>query len=277
MGIKINGITQLNANVFNEITITEETTGEYVVDVYGGGSVKTSNNKFSKEIENMELEDKIIAIVERYLNNFKINGYTGMVGVLRRAGYNVVYGSSGDILLRLRLFDSKFNDVSKKIMTKYLHDRYNFCWNEDIKLFKLSLDFRGSRYDMKVVECEDCTKNDFCYRDQTIRCDRYCDLTLRTDDKGNVVDFDRKFIEEFLNYKFWEYGKEIDITLNYQRFGSNPHAFSHNYVINCGDIKILVPDEMGLNFIFEMVYKYNDELYNIEKNVKRRQKKMEGF
>ena len=75
MSVGINGVSRLNANDYREINIKQMNTDDYRVDVIGDRIGKV-NSDFSKNLKGMSNEDKIVAIIERYLDNFKINGIT---------------------------------------------------------------------------------------------------------------------------------------------------------------------------------------------------------
>ena len=49
------------------------------------------------------------------------------------------------------------------------------------------------------------------------------------------------------------------------------------HIIKCGDFELEFSHQDELMFIFGIVNEYNRELFEINKNIKKRQLKMEGF
>ena len=138
MSVAIDGISRLNANDFREITIKQIDNNDYKVDVIGDNVGKVSSN-FSKNLREMSNDEKIIAIIERYLDIFKINGITKPIELSHRDGlWVVIYGNDCDSVLRLQLFDKYFSDIFNKIKNRYLNDRHNFFWYTDNNSFRLS-------------------------------------------------------------------------------------------------------------------------------------------
>ena len=124
MSVGINGVSRLNANDYREINIKQMNTDDYRVGVIGDRIGKV-NSDFFKNLKVMSNEDKIVTIVERYLDNFKINGITTeLIELSYKDGkWLVVYGNNSNRILRLQLFNSKFEEIVKKINDKYLNDK----------------------------------------------------------------------------------------------------------------------------------------------------------
>ena len=105
----------------------------------------------------------------------------------------MVYGNNGNSVLRLQLFNSYFDKVFSKIKTKYLNDRYSFCWNDNIKSVRLSVDSDWSRYGIHLVDCDECKVEAECDY-SNMECDKYMQLYLKLGTDRNVVAFEKKFI-----------------------------------------------------------------------------------
>lgn len=276
MSVGIDGISKLNVNNFREITIKQIDNDDYRVDVVGDNVGKV-NSDFSKNLRGMSNEEKIIAIIERYLDNFKINGITNLVKLSHKDGFwVVVYGNDCECVLRLQLFNKYFSDIFNEIRNKYFNDRYNFFWNIDNNSFVLSVSTYWSRYGIDFIECDECDKEIECDYNN-YKCSEYVNINVMLDKDGNVVNFDKKFIKEFLLYKFNLYNEEvrvIDIKFEWDN-SFNPKIDKH--IIRCGDFEIVIPHNEELMFILDIVNEYNRELFEINDNVKKRQLKMEGF
>ena len=276
MSVGIDGISKLNVNNFREITIKQIDNDDYMVDVVGDNVGKV-NSDFSKNLRGMSNEEKIIAIIERYLDNFKINGITNLVKLSHKDGFwVVVYGNDCECVLRLQLFNKYFSDIFNEIRNKYFNDRYNFFWNTDNNVFRLRISTDCSRYGIHYIDCDQCDRDIECDYD-SYECSKYVDINMMLDKDGNVVNFDKEFIKEFLLYKFNLYNEEvrvIDIKFEWDN-SFNPKIDKH--IIRCGDFEIVIPHNEELMFILDIVNEYNRELFEINDNVKKRQLKMEGF
>ena len=276
MSVGIDGINRLNANDFRELSIKQVGIYDYKVDVIGDNVGKV-NSDFSKNLRGMSNEDKIVSIIQRYLDNFKINGITNLIELSYKDGFwVVVYGNDCDCVLRLQLFNKYFGDIFNKIRNKYLNDRYNFFWNTDNNVFRLCISIDWSRYGIHYIDCDQCDRDIECDYDN-YECSKYVNINMMLDKDGYIVNFDKKFIKEFLLYKFNLYNKEVKvIDIKFEWYNSfNPKIDKH--IIRCGDFEIVIPHNEELMFILEIVNEYNRELFEIDDNIKKRQLKMEGF
>lgn len=265
----MNGILvdKLDLNDFNTVTIRE------------------NNNNFGLEIDKLALtlnkvslnDEEILEIVQNYLNSYRINGITNLDGFLsKEAGFDVIYGNEGNKLLRLQLFNSRFRVISKMILNKYLQDRYNFCWNEDIDLVKLDFGKNISRFDRCALECEKLNDEIICFEDFDVY-ETYVKFVLQTDEDGNIYEFERNFIKDFIYDRFWKIG---DMAVCNCVFEDKNGEFK-GYEVLCGKLKMFIPFDLDRPFIskyiLDIVNSYNQELYKIKENVEKRQLKMEGF
>ena len=276
MSVGIDGISRLNANDFREITIKQVDIDDYLIDVIGDKVGKVGGD-FSKNLKGMSNEDKIVAIIERYLDNFKIYGITKAIELSFRDGeWVVIYGNNSNSVLRLQLFNKYFSNIFDKIKNKYLNDRYNFFWNGEINFVRLGIDNDRSRYGIHSIDCDECDREIECDY-ESYDCAEYVYMDLKLGNDGDVVNFDKEFIKEFLYYKFNLYKEDVKVIyIKYEWDNSfNPRIYKH--IIRCGDFEIEVPHKDSLMFILEIVNEYNRELFEINNNIKKRQLKMEGF
>lgn len=276
MSVGINGICRLNANDYREINIKQEDIDDYRVDVVGD-RIGKFNRDFSNSLRGMSNNEKIEIIIDRYLDSFKIYGITKLIELTYKDGlWVVVYGNDCDRILKLQLFDKCFNDIFYKIKNKYLNDRYSFFWNNANDLFKLDISNDCSRYGIDFIECDECDKEIECDY-ENYECNKYVNINVMLDKDGNVVDFDKEFIKEFLLYRFNLYCDEVEILdIKYDWDNSfNPKVKEH--IIKCGDFELIFLHKDELMFILDIVNEYNRELFEINNNIKKRQLKMEGF
>lgn len=280
MSVGINGVSRLNANDYREINIKQMNTDDYRVDVIGDRIGKV-NSDFYKNLKGMSNEDKIVTIIERYLDNFKINGITTeLIELSYKDGkWLVVYGNNSNRKLRLQLFDSKFEEIFKIINDKYLNDRYDFFWNNDIKKMRLVLDTKKSSYNVYPIECDDCNDRVECLdnRDSNFTCDTYVNFSVNTDKENGVSNFEKVFLIEYLNYRFWQIGEEVKVKTNSIGNDNSLNRYISSHIIRCGDFELFFPHKEEFMFIFSIVNNYNNELFEIKNNEKKRQLKMEGF
>lgn len=284
MGVSIKGIKRLNANSFEQINISEEEgKNEYLVRVFDG-SVSPNGScvgvSFSEQIKGMSSEEKVIEVIQRYLDNFKINGVTSLVSSGHRKGRWIhVYGANGSRILRLQLFNSKFDEIFKIISNKYFNDRYDLFWNDDIKKIKLSLSTKKSSYSVYPIECEECERDVICSEDKDANptCETYVNYTVKVDKNDGLFLAEKLFITELLNHKFGQVGEEVQVkNITIGRTDSLNTRF-HSHIIRCGDFELSFPHKDAFMFIFGIVNTYNNELFEIKMNEKKRQLKMEEF
>ena len=280
MSVGINGVSRLNANDYREINIKQMNTDDYRVDVIGDRIGKV-NSDFYKNLKGMSNEDKIVTIIERYLDNFKINGIiTELIELSYKDGkWLVVYGNNSNRILRLQLFNSKFEEIFKIINDKYLNDRYDFFWNNDIKKMRLVLDTKKSSYNVYSIECDDCNDRVECLdnRDSNFICDTYVNCSVNTDKENGVSNFEKVFLTEYLNYRFWQIGEEVKVKTNSIGNDNSLNKYISSHIIKCGDFELFFPHKEEFMFIFSIVNNYNNELFEIKNSEKKRQLKMEGF
>ena len=277
MSVGINGISKLSTNNFDEINIRQDGKWDYIIDVIGD-NVSRCSDDFIKELKSMlTSEDKVLAIIERFLENYKIDGITKPMEIKYKDGeWVVVYGNNGNNVLRLQLFNSYFDEVFGKIMTKYLNDRYSFCWNTDINKFRITTDECWSRYGVHLVDCCECSIEDKCDYSKDGQCDEYGQLYLFSKD-GMIKDFEIEFIKEFLNYRFDLYNEEVKVINIMTEYDNSLNRRFNKHIIRCGDFSLEFPHREEFMFIFGIVNDYNSELFKINNDVKKRQLKMEGF
>ena len=280
MSVGINGVSRLNANDYREINIKQMNTDDYRVDVIGDRIGKV-NSDFYKNLKGMSNEDKIVTIIERYLDNFKIYGITTeLIELSYKDGkWLVVYGNNSNRILRLQLFNSKFEEIFKIINDKYLNDRYDFFWNNDIKKMRLVLDTKKSSYNVYPIECDDCNDRVECLdnRDSNFICDTYVNCSVNTDKENGASNFEKVFLTEYLNYRFWQIGEEVKVKTNSIGNDNSLNKYISSHIIKCGDFELSFPHKEEIMFIFSIVNNYNNELFEIKNSEKKRQLKMEGF
>ena len=284
MRVNIKGIRKLDANYFEQINISEDTKKEqYSVVVYGERDLLSCNIvgiKFSDQIRGMSSYERIVEIIQRYLENVKINSISNPIGSAHRKGkWIYIKGNNGNKVLRLQLFNSRFDKMLKMIDNKYLNDRYDYFWNNDIKKMNLVLDSKKSSYDVYPIECDNCKDRVECLdnKDSNYACDTYINCSVKTDKETGIFFAERIFLTEYLNYRLWQIGEEAFVKTNSVGKEDSLNRYISSHIIRCGDFELSFPHKEEFMFIFGIVNDYNNQLFEIKMNEKKRQLKMEGI
>ena len=250
----LNGIKKIYVD--DDIHILIQENERIDISIVDGNNNVVESDYFNKFIGFSD-DDKIILVIQRFLMDFKIYGFKKILPIIKGSGQeSIVYGNNGNNQLRMRLYNPKYRVLSNIIREKFREDRYNYFWNSDIKNIVID-----SSRDMSKYE-----KNGDCIN-----------LFLRTDRNNNVIMDEKIFLTEFLNYKFEELGKEIKIR---GIFEESSHSFNRKligHIIECGDMKITFPNRYEFSFIYSIVNNYNEKLFQIKREEKKRQLKLEGF
>lgn len=270
MHVRIKGTEYLNSGYFDFVSVSEDpTNGDFTVVANGCKSDGREKN-FSKQIQKLAPQEKILQVIQRFMDLYKINGLTSfdfaVAGKNCRRG--IAHGGNNSGLLSLELHTNTFEKVSSTVFNKYIQDRYDFCWGKDIKNIKICFDSHLSNYLMHENDCDSILEGD------------YLRLSLLTYENGELRPFESAFIIDFLNYKLWQVEQEAVIEHIWNKTDSFPYTVYKGFSITFGDIKIYIPYQSGydnaINLFFNLVMRYNDQLSEMKKN-NIKQLKMEGF
>lgn len=284
MGIRISTRERLNSNFYNSMVIREVDNG-YFVKVTG---YKSSNKyiltsiKFSDNLKGLNQDDKVICIVENFLENATISGIE--VGT-RFHGYSGTFIKiSGSRCLYLQLLNNDIlTTIIEMVIEKYNRDRYKYIFENSTNMYSISLKEKESSYETRFILCEDCKDNendDFCEV-----CPKIINFNLMYSNM-KIVNFDNKFIERFVFDKLWEVGCPAIIIENTRevKLANNVIVGSYvsSYCINCGNLSIefnctTFSKDYVFNFCNDIVTRYNKESSERDNKVKKKQLKMEGF
>lgn len=218
----------------SQIIIREEEDNKFIIKVKGRNR-NIFGNEVSSAFADLSIEEKIVVIVKRYLNSFKINGVTRLLPVVKTRNKDaVVYAENGNKELRMYIYNSKFKFLSSIIMNKYLADRYDILFGTDFKM-------------LEIVNSEECSKFDFL--DDRVR------LALMTGD--NILLSEREFLKELLYCKFSQIGELAVID---EIYSEGKVKTPVGYVITCGDFKITFAKNYKNSLILGIIREYNNEL-----------------
>lgn len=279
MSVYVDGLGKLETNYFKQINIIEHSYDNIDISVIG----KLHNAKGRKivyELEKLDERGILLAIIEKYLNSYKINRITDMGKLsdsdLYRLGVN---GFNDERVVNLDLSFDNYAYIYNISLDKYLQDRYNFCFRENFKKVNIVFNSTGTSYGMCTDDCLECKYNNVCYKDDDRKCEPYINISLMTDKNGKLKDFEYKFIRDYLYYIFGKYDDLVKIN-NVYRETPYIDCFVSEYILECGDISVIIPYNNSMIDIFKIVDEYNIELSeNKRENDKllMRQLKLEGF
>lgn len=254
MSVIFSGVKKLDLNNYKELTIKEDN-DDFILEFM---KEKIKIDMISLNIQstsNIDSWNKVLEIVQSYLNSFKINEITSLLDKKML----LIYGNNKEKLLKLQLSNDKMMIIYNMILNKYLQDRYNYFWEDDIEKIKFNFDYNTSGYE-NIDEI-------FDIHDK---------ISLKIDSSGQLLDYERKFVEDFLYNKLWQVG--IKATYKYV-FDEDTGKFI-GYNVKCGDIRIFTPfdeDKLQCLFLLNIINNYNNQLDKINNDIKKRQLKLEGF
>ena len=284
MSVKLTGKNKLDANVYNNIVI-REVDGNFIVKVIGdklGDKYESISYKLTDDMKKMDASEKIIAIVDSFLENTQIDS---IETESLYAGYDGMFITiDGTRRLCLQINNSELlKMIIKMVKNKYDRDRYEYCDSTDVNsLYGIFLNSKQSSYTRQCISCDDCESHGDSCGDT---CPSYIQFKLMYVN-GKMASFDEKFISRFIYDKLWEFGENaiiIEKTHDIKLIGGHKVGDAvDGYLINCGNLNIMFyctafNQKYVLNFCSNIVDRYNKELRESEENCKKRQLKMEGF
>lgn len=280
MSVKIDGIEKLEVNYYDKIEIYEDSLNEINVSVIGD-LLHTKSKKLAYEFEGMDERGILLSIVQKYLNNFEINRITTFGELSNSFLYGLsIEGCNSEKKMNLQISKPKYRNIYNMTMIKYLQDRYNLCWNEDVKKIIISFNSIESGYNRCITDCNECKYGNVCYKNNDRECEPYISLTLKTNRDGKIADFEKKFIKDYLYYMFGKYDKKIRIHNIYRETSFIGTPIISEYILECEDMRVIIPYDSSMMYIFNIVDEYNKELmkFKIEnEKMLKRQLKMEEF
>jgi len=287
VSVKIVGIKKLNANVYDKMVI-REIDNNYIVNVTGNklsDKFIVSSYKLSDSLKNISDNEKIISIVDSFLENTKINNIDMLVLCIGYRGEFILVEGTRKLYLQINN-DDLLKRIMKMIGDKYNRDRFEYCMDSDssnINSFNINFCDKVSSYNRYFISCDDCTgcKNNDNY------CDKYIEFKLIYKD-GMIANFDKIFIERFIYDKLCEVAREACVYViekDVKSSGVIVGRYISGYCIICGELGIRFnctpfnKDDV-INFCNNIVNRYNSEFncYNDNnENIKKRQLIIEGF
>lgn len=281
MSVKIVGVKKLDANVYDRMVI-REIDGNYFVNVNGAKLSKdyvSGTYKLSDSLKGIKDTEKVILIVDSFLENMKIKSIDALVRCINYNGNFIEV--DGTRKLHLQIENKELLKVIiKMIINKYNRDRYQYCINNSKdNEYNIFLNDKFTSYDKKFIDCKDCS-----YSTCDDKCPKNIEFRLMYIN-GKIAYFDKLFIERFIMDKLWEVGKDACIFVHEKDIkllgGEKVGRYVDAYYILCGDLSIkFTCGVFNKDYIFslcsEIVNKYNEEL-TINNSMMKRQLKMEEF
>lgn len=254
MSVIFSGVRKFDLNNYKELIIREDN-NDFTLEFMDEKIEIDTVNLNIQNLNNIVPWFKVLEIVQSYLNSFKINQITSLLDEKTL----LVYGNNKENVLKLQLSNYRMMLIYNIILNKYLQDRYNYFWKEDIEKVKFNFDSNTSGYE---------------YIDEIF--DIHDKISLKIDSNGHLLDYERKFVEDFLYNKLWQVGMKA---IYKYVFDEDTGKFI-GYYVRCGYLKIFIPfdeDKSECLFILKIIDNYNNQIDKINSDVKRKQLKMEGF
>ena len=264
MDVVLKNLRKFETNYYKGIEINEfSERDECLVKFFGRDvwfdSSFVGDSRVSK-LESLSFEDKIRFIIKDYLDNTRIDYFTGIIKSRSIYG-NMWFEANGTRYLSFNIKNNDLRTILDDVYNKYCNDRYDFCYKEHgIKTFMINT------ADFSSYEIID-GKLPYDNADNK----RIIKLILKTDNKG-IIDSECKFFKEFIIDIFSKYNEKIRIEMVYES-----KYLRKGILLRCGDVELYVSYYRYLLWIIDMVNEYNEELKKAHNNIKRRQLKMEEF
>ena len=286
MGVRIKTKLMLDSNSYNKLIIREDD-GNFFVKVSGDKldeKFEFLSYRLTDSLKSMTDSEKIIAIVESYLENAFVNSIESSRTCLGSPGLFIKVSGSRELYIRIENKEL-LNRVVKMIKEKHIRDRYYYIMNSDIKnSYNIVLNKGVSCYNREFISCDDCEYRIDCEKSNGV-CPKQIQFRLMFSN-GKLVSFDEKFIERFIYDKLWDVGliaNVIEIVHDICLCGGEKvGTVVDGYYITCGNLKIrfncsVFSREYVMNICNNIVNRYNNELNERDNNIKNKQLKMEGF
>lgn len=259
MAVKIHGLTLLDSNIYDRILLTGSESGYRIYiqknDVQRLPGVHVGSC-FSEEIKGQSDEQKIISIVDKFLEYVNISMLTKDY-----QAYNKIYEvARGSRELAFKTEGPMLEIIKQKVFQKYINDRLKFCFeNRNINFITLSLEDKSSYAKDKKS--------------------KRMHLELLTNN-SKLIEFEKEFLRYFIFNRLHEIGEcaTIQQRTHLTSVFISKEEFAQYYII-CGDLRIVLgSDRTLINEVSEIVAIYNQQIrkQNLEQS-KRIQLKMEGF
>lgn len=263
MKVSFKGLKFIDFNLYDGLFIKEDELGNYTVYAKGKnipyeGIELTNPLKFSNRIKDFSEQDKLLEIVNYFLDSHSINKLgTNIILPYYMDTFEVAYAKNN--FLAVKTFHGV--EIMKLMSKKYLIDRKKFVsLNKDVNIYEFSFNDRMSSY-------SDCLFN-------STRCIGF-NLLVRN---GEIYKPDEQFLRDFIYQKLKEQGVAAEFSC--RRYYNIPSL--ENYVsvvpkVFCGDLVIKINCSIFENIAKEVVCEYNNNLEKESNIGKVLQLKMEGF
>jgi len=264
MSVKITGLNLLDSNFYDRVLVTEKN-NDYRVYIQKDKKIKSEDifrgkgiligDKFSDELKEKTDEEKIISILNKFLEYANIN----MISKDYLA-YNKIYDvASGTREFRMQIFSPKLKIISQMIINKYQNDRLKCIYeNRNINAYTIHLSGITSY-------TKDLTG-------------KHIALDLLSQN-GKMMEFEKQFLEEFIYTKLNEIGQYTDFgprKIFTSIFLNSEEIMQYRLV--CGDLRIVFDNDRYLiKEVEKIVNNYNTNLHKQKTMQMNMQLKMEGF
>jgi hypothetical protein len=224
-------LRECDVDEFSELIIEEED------NVYLAKLLDSNDGEFSIRY-NKDQINHVLDLIYVFLQMENICMISGMIPVIRemnRKPYMEVLGLGGR-KLRLHLFDCEFKTIYRVIGNKYFNDRDEFFKNSMDNINHINLDAKYRKYMYKVS-------------------DDSVDITLATDNNGNVIGSEIEFVIKYLYDKFASIGKEVSVIEFRDAKGIN-----NGWIVKCGSFVLTCPKGYTYSPLLAKINEYNNNI-----------------
>lgn len=244
--MKINGLKHLNSNFYDSIMIRNKA-NEIQVDVKTEDKIKTlkSSYSFFDRIKNLSDKEKVNEIIRYYLRYSNICGISNDYLSHYDGLFSVIEGTRN---LFLQINKGQADDtIFDEIISKYEQDRMKYMNESTISNIAITTSIgSSSNYGYYKNECNN---------------DEYIYLHLRGTVNNDLVEFEKKFLFDFINLKISEVDEKIeaftqdytDMYWHYYKRGFEDFAGCY---IKCSKFTIRL-DRILYNMIIPLIYNHN--------------------
>ena len=231
--MNISGIKSLCTDKYTSILIRTNAQEQIQIDIKNKNKDYSSNEeKFSyEEIKELSITEQINKIIGFYLKNNKLNYINDNEHIDRYEGKFFVALGTRNIGIQVPKNILDIN-IIKLITKKYIKDRYEFLNNNDINDF-IIIDINKSSFNS---------------------IDKHILLNLKISSKGELLNFEKDFIINFIKNKLEDVNENIKIT-----YSSSIKDNISGYCLTCDLFSIKVTENIYEN-ISNIIIEHNNKI-----------------
>ena len=256
--MELRGLKYIDANDYYSLMIRDTEKG-LKVNAQGDMKYQTIKSSFpiSLELDRNDEEKTKNELVSYFLRNNKINMIEDNL-ILSRYDGKFLGALSGDkgLYLQIKKNDNSI-DIAKKILDKYIIDRYQTVFNEeDVVIYKIDTADKSS------------------YRVYEVNGEKRVEITLKRKPHSlDIVQIEKEFLEEFISEKLSMIDEVVELKRKKIYFTHFENFLDQGRTFDTKKFSIIIKDDKLVEIFYNLIYTHN---INIEEN-KKLQLKLKGF